>query len=59
MTTRAAFHPGMEGGLEGAPTAGMIVVTAARRGTFRETIAMAKACTEARAEHGDSEALNA
>jgi hypothetical protein len=48
----------MEGGLEGAPT-GMIVVTAARRGTFRETIAMAKACTEARAEHGDSEALNA
>jgi hypothetical protein len=49
----------MEGGLEGAPTAGMIVVTAARRGTFRETIAMAKACTGARAEHGDSEALNA
>jgi predicted RNA-binding Zn ribbon-like protein len=36
----------------------MIVVTAARGGTFRETIAMAKAYAEARSEHGESELLD-
>ena len=59
MTTKAAFSPEeWTVVLEGPPTAGMIVVTAAHGGTFRETIAMAKAYTEARAEHGDSELLD-
>ena len=59
MTTKAAFSPEeWKVVLEGPPTAGMIVVTAARGGTFRETIAMAKAYTQARAEHGDSELLD-
>ena len=44
--------------LEGPPAAGMIVVTAARGGMFRETVAMAKAYTEARAQHGESELLD-
>jgi hypothetical protein len=59
MTTQAAFSPEeWNVVLEGPPTAGMIVVTAARGGTFRETIAMAKAYTEARGEHGESELLD-
>jgi hypothetical protein len=59
MTTKAAFSPEeWKVALEGPPTAGTIVVTAARGGTFRETIAMAKAYTEARAEHGQSELLD-
>lgn len=59
MTTKAAFSPEeWKVVLEAPPIAGMIVVTAARGGTFRETIAMAKAYTEARAEHGDSELLD-
>ena len=42
-----------------APTsAGMIVVTAARGGTMRETFAMAKAYTEAREQHGESQLLD-
>ena len=44
--------------LEAPPTAGMIVVTAQRGGTFRETIAMAKAYAEARQQHGKSELLD-
>jgi hypothetical protein len=59
MTTKAAFSPEeWKVVLEGPPTAGMIVVTAARGGMFRETVAMSKAYTEARAEHGDSELLD-
>ena len=59
MTTQAAFSPEeWKVVLEGPPTAGMIVVTAARGGTFRETIAMAKAYAEARGEHGESELLD-
>jgi hypothetical protein len=59
MTTQAAFSPEeWKVVLEGPPAAGMIVVTAARGGTFRETIAMAKAYTEARGEHGESELLD-
>jgi hypothetical protein len=59
MTTKAAFSPGeWETVLQGPPTAGMIVITAAHGGTFRETIAMAKAYTEARTEHGESELLD-
>jgi hypothetical protein len=44
--------------LEGPPTAGMIVSTAQRGGTFREAISIAKAYTEARKQHGDSELLD-
>jgi hypothetical protein len=44
--------------LEAPPSAGMIVVTAQRGGTFRETIAIAKAYAEARQEHGESELLD-
>ncbi|HUO71136.1 MAG TPA: hypothetical protein VMU39_10190 [Solirubrobacteraceae bacterium] len=44
--------------LEGPPSAGMIVVTAQRGGTFRETFAIAKAYTEARQQHGESELLD-
>ena len=59
MTTKAAFSPEeWKTVLEGPPTAGMIVLTAAHGGTFRETIAMSKAYAEARAEHGESELLD-
>jgi hypothetical protein len=44
--------------LEGPSSAGMIVVTAQRGGTFRETFAMAKAYADARQEHGQSELLD-
>jgi hypothetical protein len=44
--------------LQGPPSAGMIVVTAQRGGTFRETVAMAKAYVEARQQHGESELLD-
>jgi hypothetical protein len=44
--------------LEGPPTAGMIVVTAQRGGTIRETVAIAKAYVEARQQHGESELLD-
>src|ERR1700759_1342274 len=44
--------------LEAPPSAGMIVVTAQRGGSFRESIAMAKAYVEARKQHGESELLD-
>jgi hypothetical protein len=44
--------------LEGPPSAGMIVVTAQRGGTVRETIAIAKAYVDARQQHGESELLD-
>ena len=44
--------------LEAPPSAGLIVLTAQKGGTFRETIAIAKAYTEARQEHGESELLD-
>ena len=59
MTTKAAFSPEeWKVVLEGPPTAGMIVVTAARGGTFRATIALAKAYAEARGKQGKSEPLD-
>ena len=59
MTTQAAFSPEeWKVVLEGPPAAGMIVITAAHGGTFRETIAMSKAYAEARTEHGESELLD-
>jgi hypothetical protein len=59
MTTKAAFSPEeWDVVLQGPPTAGMIVITAAHGGMFRETVAMAKAYSQAHAEHGDSELLD-
>jgi hypothetical protein len=59
MTTKAAFSPEQwEVVLEGPPSAGMIVATAARGGMIRESIAMSKAYVEARAQHGESELLD-
>ena len=59
MTSSAAFSPEeWTAVLEGPTSAGMIVVTAARGGTIRESIAMSKAYVEARAQHGESELLD-
>jgi hypothetical protein len=59
MTSKAAFSPEeWKVVLEGPPTAGMMVITAAHGGMFRETIAVSKAYAEARAEHGESELLD-
>ena len=44
--------------LEGPSSAGMIVMTAAHGGTFKETFAIGKAYAEARQQHGDSELLD-
>ena len=44
--------------LEGPPSAGIIVSTAQRGGTFRESFSMAKAYAEAAKEHGGSELLD-
>jgi hypothetical protein len=44
---------------EAPPTAGMVALTAEKGGSFRESWAMAKAYTEARKEHGESELLDA
>jgi hypothetical protein len=43
---------------EGPTGAGLVVITASRGGTFRETFSMTKAYTEARTEHGASELLD-
>jgi hypothetical protein len=59
MTTKAAFTPEeWTTVIEGPTSAGMMVVTASRGGTFRETFAMSKAYAEARSEHGQSELLD-
>ena len=59
MTTRDAFTPDeWTTVLAGPTTAGMIVVTAASGGMFRETFAMSKAYAEARTAHGQSELLD-
>jgi len=59
MTGKADFTPQeWELVLEGPPSAGMIVVTAQRGGTIRETLAIAKAYVEARQQHGESELLD-
>jgi len=44
--------------LEAPPSAGLIVVTAQRGGTIRESIAIGRAYVEARQEHGESELLD-
>jgi hypothetical protein len=59
VSTKADFSPDEWEAVAGAPpTAGLIVVMASRGGTFRETVAVAKAYTEARSQHGASELLD-
>jgi soluble cytochrome b562 len=45
--------------LHGPTTAGLIVITAQRGGTFRETFALTRSYVEARKQHGQSELLDA
>ena len=59
MTGKAGFTAEeWDAVLEGPTSAGLIVSTAQRGGSFREAFAMAKAYTEARKEHGESELLD-
>jgi hypothetical protein len=59
MTTKTALSADeWKSVLEGPPSAGLIVITAAHGGMFRETMAMSKAYAEARAMHGQSELLD-
>jgi hypothetical protein len=59
VTGKADFSPEeWEVVLKGPPSAGMIVITAQRGGTFRESFSMAKAYAEARKQHGESELLD-
>jgi hypothetical protein len=44
--------------LEGPPSAGLLVIISDRGGSIRETFSMAKAYTEARQQHGESELLD-
>jgi hypothetical protein len=44
--------------LEGPPSAGLVVILSDRGGSIRETFSMAKAYTEARQQHGESELLD-
>ncbi len=60
MTAKADFtEQEWEQVLEGPTSAGMLVITAQRGGTIRETVSMAKAYAEARQQHGQSELLDA
>jgi hypothetical protein len=59
VTTKADFtEEEWDQVLEGPPSAGLIVSTAERGGTFREAFSIAKAYTEARKQHGESELLD-
>src|SRR3954471_8070937 len=59
MTTKTAFTEEEWTLVAEAPTsAGMIVLTAAKGGSFKETMAMSKAYTRARTQHGKSELLD-
>ena len=59
MTTKAAFtEPEWDLVRTAPPTAGMIVITAARGGMMRETFEMAQVYADARKQHGESELLD-
>lgn len=59
MTGKTAFTTDeWETILHGPPTAGLIVITAQRGGTLRETLAMTQSYVEARKQHGESELLD-
>jgi len=59
MTAKADFTPEeWDTVLGGPPSAGIVVVTASRGGTFRETFAISKAYAEAHQQHGASQLLD-
>ncbi len=59
MTGRADFTPQeWELVIAGPPSAGVLVVTAQRGGTIRETLAIGEAYGKARRVHGESELLD-
>lgn len=59
MTGKSAFtDEEWQAILEGPSIAGLLVVTAERGGSFRESFALAKAYAEAREQHGESEVLD-
>jgi hypothetical protein len=59
MTGKADFQPEeWELVLEGPTFAGTMAATAQGGGTFRESFALAKAYTEARKQHGESQLLD-
>jgi hypothetical protein len=59
MTSKAAFTEQEWDVVRSAPpAAGMIVITASRGGTVRETFEMAKVYADVRSEHGESELLD-
>jgi tellurite resistance protein len=59
MTTKSDFtEQEWDQVLEAPTSAGMLVATAQRGGTFRESFSMAKAYSEARQQHGQSELLD-
>jgi hypothetical protein len=59
MTDKSAFSDDEWELLREAPaTAGLLVLTAEGGGTFRETFALAKAYTDARKQHGESQLLD-
>jgi hypothetical protein len=59
MTAKADFTEEEWGTIVGVPMiAGMMVITASGGGTFRETFAFARAWTDARGHHGESQLLD-
>ncbi len=58
MTTKADFNADeWQRITEGPALAGMVVIAAQKGGTIRESVQMAKAYTEAREHHGDSDLI--
>jgi hypothetical protein len=59
MTSKADFsEEEWKTVLEGPPSAGLLVIASDRGGSIRESFSMAKAYTEARQQHGESELLD-
>jgi len=59
MTGKADFtEEEWEQVLEGPTSAGMVIAASERGGMFRESFSMAKAYTEAREQHGESQLLD-
>ncbi len=60
MTTKAEFNAEeWSQVVQGPPTAGLIVITAQKGGTLRESLSLGKAYAEARQQHGENELLDA
>src|ERR671922_601257 len=59
MTGKNEFtEEGWQTVLEGPPLAGLLVITAQRGGSIRESFALARSYAEARQQHGESELLD-